>query len=50
MFYALLGTLLIVVVMAGAAVSLFFRRGDESRHPVPEFPVPEFPDAEGASR
>jgi hypothetical protein len=45
MFYAILGTLLIVVVMAGAAVSLFFRRGGESRHP-----VPEFPDAEGASR
>jgi hypothetical protein len=45
MFYALLGTFVIVAVMAGAAVSLFFRRGGESRHP-----SPEFPDTEGASR
>ena len=45
MFYALLGTLLIVLVMAGAALSLFFRRGGDT-----DRTTPEHPDAEGASR
>ncbi|HVA03300.1 MAG TPA: hypothetical protein VMU64_06070 [Acidimicrobiales bacterium] len=45
MFYALLGTLLIVLVMAGAALSLFFRRGGDSGRS-----IPEHPDAQGASR
>jgi hypothetical protein len=46
MFYALLGTLLIVLVLAGAAVSLFFRRAGAS----PGQSLPEVADGEGASR
>jgi hypothetical protein len=46
MFYALLGTLLIVLVLAGAALSLFFRRAGASSH----HPLPEVADGEGASR
>jgi hypothetical protein len=46
MFYALLGTLLIVLVLAGAALSLFFRRAVGSAG----HPLPEVPGGEGASR
>jgi len=37
MFYALIGAALIVVVMAGAAATLFWRgRGDGNRRPTPD--------------
>jgi len=43
MFYALLGILVIVLVLAASALSLFIgHRGDAPRRQ-----LPEFPDAEG---
>ena len=51
MFYALLGTLVIVLVLAGAALSLFFRRDLFRRaEGSPSDPLPDFADGEGASR
>lgn len=46
MLYALLGILVIVVVLAASAMSLFLGRRDGS----PGDPLPEFPDAEGTTR
>jgi hypothetical protein len=46
MLYALLGIVVIVVVLAASAMSLFLGRRDGS----PRDPFPEFPDAEGSAR